>query len=156
MSRTEVRRADLRAFRLRQVCDCRYPPEDARHGDESLQLVYLLGGHGVDFLERHDDILRQHQAFVLGELVGVALGGEKRTQMGWQAIIRECQRKSPLVQHKTCDLIIMSCRARKPYTRVELSFAVLSYIDIAKLDCVMDMIFLGMRKNGLCAFYVAA
>ena len=52
--------------------------------------------------------------------------------------------------------MIMSCRARKPYTRVELSFAVLSYIDIAKLDCVMDMIFLGMRKNGLCAFYVAA
>ena len=36
--------------------------------------------------------------------------------------MRECQRKSPLVQHKTCDLMIMSCRARKPYTRVELSF----------------------------------
>ena len=82
MSRTEVRRADLRAFRLRQVCDCRYPPEDARHGDESLQLVYLLGGHGVDFLERHDDILRQHQAFVLGELIGVALGGKNERRWG--------------------------------------------------------------------------
>ena len=51
----------------------------------------------------------------------------------------------------------MSCRARKPYTRVEnCHLAVMSNIDIAKLDCVMDMIFLGMRKNGLCAFYVAA
>ena len=63
---------------------------------------------------------------------------------------------STQVLHRTCYLMIMSCRARKPYTRVELSFAVLSYIDIAKLDCVKDMIFLGMRKNGLCAFYVAA
>ena len=82
MSRTEVRRAVLRAFRLRQVCDCRYLPEDARHGDESLQLVYLLGGHGVDFLERHDDILRQHQAVVLGELIGVALGGKNERRWG--------------------------------------------------------------------------
>lgn len=33
--------------------------------------------------------------------------------------------------------------------------SVLSDIDISQLDSSMDMILLGMRKNGLCAFYIA-
>ena len=79
---------------------------DARQGDERLQLVYLLGGHGVDFLERHDDILRQHQAVVLGELIGVALGGEKRTQMGWQDMQHERGLVSALRTDEREDAVI--------------------------------------------------
>ena len=52
-----------------------------RQCGERLQLVDLLGSHGVNLLEGDDDVLREHQPVVLGELEGVALGGEELSEV---------------------------------------------------------------------------
>ena len=57
---------------------------------ERLQLVDFLGSHGVDLLKGDDDVLREHQAVVLGELEGVALRGEECPEMWRQDMQHEC------------------------------------------------------------------
>ena len=97
------------------------------HGREGLELVDLLGRHGVDLLQGDDDVLGEHQVVVLRQLVAVVFRGAIATQMGRQDVQHEGGLVGTLTTDEGKNLMVHlrvvhhRCHhGQEPATRVEI------------------------------------